>query len=137
MPSAETIRETVQKLANTFNDSNKRKISYFDFYDESFKIHGFPPHFSNDKEGFKQFINLLWKAFPDIRITFEDVIVEGNKIAGRYILEGTHKGEFLGLQSTNKQFNVDGMTVYYFRDAKIVERWNLVDMPALMEQLKD
>jgi hypothetical protein len=70
MSSAETIRETIQKLADTFNDPNKREISYFDFYDESLVTYGFPSYFSNDKEGFKQFIHILWKAFPDIRITF-------------------------------------------------------------------
>jgi hypothetical protein len=76
--SAANMREPVQNLANTFNDSDKRETSYFDFYDESLITRGFPPHFSNDKERFKQFIHLLWKAFPDIRITFEDAIIEGN-----------------------------------------------------------
>jgi predicted ester cyclase len=99
--------------------------------------YGFPPYFSNDKEGFKQFIYLLWKAFPNIRITFEDVIIEGNKIAGRYVLEGTHNGEFLDLKPTNKEFKVNGMTVFYFQNSKCLKRWNIVDMPALMEQLKN
>lgn len=136
MSSTETIRETVQELANTFNDSDKRELSYFDFYDESLITYGFPPHFSNDKKGLVQFIHLLWKAFPDIKITFEDVIIEGNKVAGRYILEGTHKGEFLGLQPTNKQFKINGMTIFYFQNSKWLKRWNLVDMSSLMEQLK-
>ncbi len=136
MSSPENLRETVKKLAETFNNSHKREISYFDFYDDSLITHGFPPNIPNDKEGFKQFIYLLWNAFPDISIIFEDIIVEGNKVAGRYKLSGTHKGDFIGLQPTNKQFNVDGMTVFSFRNAKIIERWNLVDMVALMEQLK-
>ncbi len=136
MSSSESLRETVHQLAETFNNSQKREISYFDFYDDSLITHGFPSNLSNDKEGFNQFIHFLWKAFPDIRITFEDVIIEENKVAGRYKLKGTHKGEFLGLQPSNKQFNVDGTTIFYFQNAKIVERWNLVDMVALMEQLK-
>jgi len=88
-----------------------------------------------NKEGFKQFIYLLWKGFPDIRIIFEDFIIEGNKVAGRYYLTGTHKGEFIDLQPTNKQFKVNGMTVFSFRDTKVIERWNLVDMMSLKEQL--
>lgn len=99
-------------------------------------IHGFPPKLPTNKEGFKQFIYLLWKAFPDIRITFEDIIIEENKVVCRYNLAGTHKGEFLDLQPTNKQFRVNGMTVFYFRDSKVIERWNLVDMMSLMEQLR-
>jgi predicted ester cyclase len=77
----------------------------------------------------------LWKAFPDIRIIFEDIIIEGNKVAGRYCLTGTHKGEFIDLRPTDKQFRVNGMTVFSFRDAKVIERWNLVDMTSLKEQL--
>jgi predicted ester cyclase len=91
MSSPENLRETVKKLVETFNNSQKREISYFDFYDDSLVTHGFPRNFPNDKEGFKQFINLLWKEFPDISITFEDIIIEGNKVAGKYNLSGTHK----------------------------------------------
>jgi predicted ester cyclase len=71
-----------------------------------------------------------------IRITFEDIIVEGDKVACRYNLAGTHKGEFMDIKPTNKQFRVNGMTIFSFRNAKVIERWNLVDMMSLMEQLK-
>jgi predicted ester cyclase len=125
------LREVVRQLGETFNNPQKRESSYFDFYDDSLTIHGFPPNLPANKEGFKQFIYLLWKAFPEIIITFE-----GNKVACRYNLAGTHKGEFVDIQPTNKQFRVNGMTVFSFRDAKVIERWNLVDMMLLMEQLK-
>ena len=136
MPSVEPLREVVHRLADTFNDPQNRKLSYFDFYDDSLIIHGFPPNLPTNKEGFKQFIYLLWKAFPDIRIMFDDVIIEGNKVACRYNLTGTHKGEFMDLRPTDKQFRVNGMTVFSFHNAKVIERWNLVDMMSLMEQLR-
>jgi len=136
MSSVKALREVVQRLAETFNNPQNRESSYFDFYDDSLTIHGFPPNLPTNKEGFKQFIYLLWKAFPDITITFEDIIVEGNRVVCRYNLAGTHKGEFIDLQPTNKQFKVNGMTVFYFRDAKVIERWNLVDMMSLTEQLR-
>lgn len=130
------LREVVRHLADTFNNPQKRESSYFDFYDDSLVIHGFPANLPTNKEGFKQFIYLLWKAFPDITITFEDIIIEGNKVACRYNLAGTQKGEFVEIWPTNKQFRVNGMTIFSFRDAKVIERWNLVDMTSLMEQLK-
>ena len=136
MSSVKPLREVAQRLAETFNNPQNRESSYFDFYDDSLIIHGFPPNLPANKEGFKQFICLLWKAFPDIRITFEDIIIEGNKVACRYNLTGTHKGEFMDLRPTDKQFRVNGMTVFSFRDAKVIERWNLVDMMSLMEQLR-
>lgn len=136
MSSLEPLREVVLKLGDTFNNPRNRETSYFDFYDNSLIIHGFPPNLPPNKEGFKQFIYLLWKAFPDIRIMFDDIIIEGNKAACRYNLTGTHKGEFMDLQPTNKQFRVNGMTIFSFRDTKCVQRWNLVDMISLMEQLE-
>ena len=135
MSSVESLREVVQRLATTFNDPQRRESSYFDFYDDSLTFHDFPPNQPANKEGFRQFIYLLWKAFPDITITFEDIIIEGNKVACRYILSGTHKGEFADLRPTDKQFVVKGMTIFSFRDAKVIERWNVVDMKSLMEQL--
>jgi predicted ester cyclase len=134
--SPEHLREVVRKLAGTFNNPQIRESAYFDFYDDSLTTHGFPPNLLANKEGFKQFIYLLWNAFPDIGIMFDDIIIEGNKVAGRYSLTGTHTGEFANLKPTNKQFRVDGMTVFSFRGTKCVERWNLVDMNSLMEQLR-
>ena len=79
--STKPLREVVRQLAETFNDPKIRELSYFDFYDDSLTIYGFPPNLPANKEGFKQFIYLLWKGFPDIRIIFEDFIIEGNKVA--------------------------------------------------------
>ncbi|TVP41979.1 ester cyclase [Candidatus Nitrosocosmicus arcticus] len=136
MSANEPLREIVRKLAKTFNDPQTREMSYFEFYDDSLIIHGFPTNLPRNKEGFKQFIYLLWNAFPDIRIIFDDIIIEENKVVCRYTLLGTHKGEFLGMPPTNKTFRVNGMTIFYFQDKKCVQRWNLVNMTSLIEQLK-
>ena len=136
MSQVKSLKEVVRQLVDTFNDPQKRESYYFEFYDDSLVIHGFPSNLPTSKVGFKQFIYSLWRAFPDIRIIFEDIIIEGNKVAGRYYLNGTHKGEFLDIQATGKKFKVNGMTVFSFRDTKIMERWNLVDIMSLIEQLK-
>lgn len=136
MSEGKPLEEVVRRLADTFNDPQTRELSYFEFYDDSLMIHGFPPNLPTNKEGFKEFIYSLWRAFPDIRIIFEDLITEGNKVAGRYYLTGTHKGEFLDIQATDKQFKVNGMTIFSFRDEKVTERWNIVDIISLTGQLR-
>jgi predicted ester cyclase len=136
MSEFKPLEEVVRRLADTFNDPETRELSYFEFYDDSLIIHGFPPNLPTNKEGFKEFIYSLWRAFPDIRIIFEDLIIEGNKVAGRYYLTGTHKGEFLDIQATDKQFKVNGMTIFSFRNEKVTERWNIVDIISLMGQLR-
>jgi len=137
MSEGKPLEEVVRRLADTFNDPQTRELSYFEFYDDSLIIHGFPPNLPTNKEGFKEFIYSLWRAFPDIRIIFEDIIIEGNKVAGRYYLTGTHKGEFLDIQATDKQFKVNGMTIFSFSDEKVAERWNIVDIISLTGQLRD
>ena len=136
MSEGKPLEEVVRRLADTFNDPQTRELSYFEFYDDSLIIHGFPPNLPTNKEGFKEFIYSLWRAFPDIRIIFEDLIIEGNKVAGRYYLTGTHKGEFLDMQATDKQFKVNGMTIFSFRNEKVTERWNIVDIISLTGQLR-
>jgi predicted ester cyclase len=136
MSDGKPLEEVVRRLADTFNDPETRELSYFEFYDDSLIIHGFPPNLPTNKEGFREFIYSLWRAFPDIRIIFEDLIIEGNKVAGRYYLTGTHKGEFLDIQATDKQFKVNGMTIFSFRNEKVTERWNIVDIISLMGQLR-
>ena len=54
--STKPLREVVQQLAETFNDPKIRELSYFDFYDDSLTIYGFPPNLPANKEGLKQFI---------------------------------------------------------------------------------
>jgi len=137
MPEVNPLEEVVRRLANTFNDPQTRESSYFEFYDDSLIIYGFPPNLPTNKKGFQEFIYSLWSAFPDIRIIFEDLIIEGNKVAGRYYLTGTHKGEFLGIPATDKQFKVNGMTIFSFSDEKVAERWNIVDIISLTGQLRD
>jgi hypothetical protein len=51
----------------------------------------------------KQYMSALCDAIPDSHITIEDMVVEGNKVAVRYTLTGTHKGEFMGIPATNKK----------------------------------
>ena len=68
MSSVESLREVVRRLEDTFNDPQRRELSYFDFYDDSLTFHDFPPNQPANKEGFKQFVLVLLKAFPDIKL---------------------------------------------------------------------
>jgi hypothetical protein len=63
MSSAEPLRDTVQRLARTFNDPQIRESKYFDFYDDSLTIYGFPPNLPANKEGFKSSFTSYGKHF--------------------------------------------------------------------------
>ncbi|MGV3723049.1 MAG: ester cyclase [Actinomycetota bacterium] len=74
-------------------------------------------------------------AFPDLRITVEDVIGEGDRTAIRFSVAGTHTGEGLDLPPTGRSIHFEGMTFSRWKDGRIVEGWNQVDFPTMTRQL--
>ncbi len=86
-------------------------------------------------EGFKQMVSAARSAFPDFRLTAEDLIAEGDRVAVRYTMTGTHRGEFMGAAPTGNQIKVSGMEVARFAGGKVVEHWGNTDTLGLMQQL--
>ena len=78
---------------------------------------------------------MIRTAFPDIRITAEDMVAEGDKVACRGTFSGTHKGEFMGIAATGKQINVGVIEILRIVGGKMVEHWNIVDNLGMMQQL--
>jgi predicted ester cyclase len=74
-------------------------------------------------------------AFPDVQITVEDVIVEGNKWVVRSTLRGTHRGEFEGIAPTNKQVTARNIIIIRRENDKTVEHWNNFDELGFLQQL--
>ena len=79
-------------------------------------------------EGFKQFVTMLRTAFPDLHLTVEDMVAEGDKVAHRLTLRGTHKGDLMGIAPTGKQVTTTAITISRFVGGKEVEAWSSMDM---------
>ncbi len=86
-------------------------------------------------EGFKQTVEMALSAFPDVQITLEDLIAEGDKVVARWTGRGTHRGEFMGTPATNKQVTLAGIDIYRYAGGKRVETWRQLDYLGLMQQL--
>ncbi len=86
-------------------------------------------------EGMRQFVAAYRGAFPDLVITVEDVIVEGDRAAYRWTGRGTQLGELLGIPPTGKQATVSGINIARFAGDKIVEEWSNWDQLGLLQQL--
>ncbi len=78
---------------------------------------------------------VLRAAFPDIQLTIDDQVAEGDKVLTRYTVRGTHKGEYAGVPPTNKQVTYTGMWLYRIEGGKIVERWGNNDRLGLLQQI--
>jgi len=87
-------------------------------------------------EGFKQWAGaMLDPYFSDSRITIEDMIAEGDKVAVRWTWSGTHTGEFMGVPPTGRQIAVTGISIHRFADGEFVESWASYDSLGMMQQI--
>ena len=85
--------------------------------------------------GLKQFATMLRTAFPDFHITIDDMVAEGDEVACRYTYQGTHKGEFLGIAPTGKQFKATGIMISHIERGKEVEVWESIDRIGMLQQI--
>jgi steroid delta-isomerase-like uncharacterized protein len=86
-------------------------------------------------EGVKGLIGVLRTAFPDLKFTIEGQIAEGDQVATRLTVRGTHLGEFMGIPATGKQMAVSGVSIWRLADGKLVNEWVNWDSLAMMQQL--
>jgi steroid delta-isomerase-like uncharacterized protein len=74
-------------------------------------------------------------AFPDLRLTIEQQVAEGEFVTTRWSARGTHRGELMGMAATGKQATVTGITLDRIVDGRFVESWTNWDTLGLMQQL--
>ncbi len=86
-------------------------------------------------EGVRQVVGMYRGAFPDLHITVEDWVAEGDKVVTRFRAQGTHKGPLMGTPPTEKQVTVTGIDMLGFEHGKISEHWGNRDDLGMMQQL--
>jgi steroid delta-isomerase-like uncharacterized protein len=84
----------------------------------------------------KKFVSTFFEAFPDLNISVEDMIGEGDQVVSRYTIRGTHQGqtEEFG-PPTGRQMELEGITIHRFEDGKIVEEWERYDNLSALQPL--
>jgi predicted ester cyclase len=75
-------------------------------------------------------------SFPDLHMEIVELIAEGDKVVGRFTCSATHLGEWLGQAPTGRRFErVDEVSIFWFRDGRIVHAWSLEDTLGRLQQL--
>jgi steroid delta-isomerase-like uncharacterized protein len=83
----------------------------------------------------KEVFGRLHRAFPDLHITIEDLIAEGDKVVARDTVTGTHQGEYMALPPTGKSVTYNEIFIVRFADGRIAETWGVVDVLSQLRQL--
>jgi steroid delta-isomerase-like uncharacterized protein len=87
------------------------------------------------RAGFKQIHGLFRAGFPDIRVTIEETIAEGDQVASHGYFTGTHRGEFMGLAPTGKPIHVAYLDYWRVADGRLADNWVRMDSVGLLQQL--
>jgi predicted ester cyclase len=88
-----------------------------------------------DSEAWTQFLAGFVTGFPDLRLTVEDAVGEGDLVAQRVHFAGTHTGEFQGLPPTGRKVEFSGLELNRFVDGRVAEHWFQLDALTLLRQL--
>jgi steroid delta-isomerase-like uncharacterized protein len=88
-----------------------------------------------DLEAWSQFTATFVEAFPDLRLTVEDIFSVEDRVAARVAFRGTHRGEFQGVPPTGKEVAFSSIEIDRMADGKVQEHWFELDQLGLMQQL--
>ena len=116
---------------------NKGNLQVTDELFASTYVHHDPssPDLGRGPESEKKRATLYRTAFPDLRLTIEDILAEGETVMARWSCRGTHKGDLSGIAPTGKPFTISGVSIARFAGGKMVEGYVNWDALGLMQQL--
>jgi steroid delta-isomerase-like uncharacterized protein len=77
----------------------------------------------------------VFTAFPDVKVVMHDLVVEGDKVAGRFEYTATHQGPFLGIPATGRTVNFQSIDIWRVEDGLLAEHWDQLDMGDIFRQL--
>jgi predicted ester cyclase len=120
-------------IDEVFNDGRFEGVE--DLFTPDYVDHGRPHLAPVGIAGIRIVPRRIRYAFPDIRLTVEDIIAEGDLTAARVTVRGTHLRPFRGIEPTGLPVEWTVMDFFRFRDGRVAERWGTVDSQTLLEQL--
>ena len=97
--------------------------------------HSAPPGVPTDREGLRQLTALFRAAFPDGRMTIEEMVAEGDRVATRKTFRGTHRGTLLGIPPTGRAVAIGLIDLVRLADGQATESWSIADDLGLLRQL--
>jgi predicted ester cyclase len=103
--------------------------------DDLIEHQNYGPDHAPGAEGVKAVSVSLRRAFPDFRLTIEDLVVSGDTVWTRNVGAGTNDGPYMGNPPTHRPMRVDVFDVLRVVDGKIIEHWGVPDRLAVLQQI--
>lgn len=134
--TAEENKEIVRRFFEAGSDGTDYEGVVDEIVAPGYVCHMPPYPDLHGPEGVKEFHARSLSIMPDLREEIEDIIAEGDKVAVRWTLSGTHEGESrLGIAPTGKRISITGTSIMRFEGGKIAEQWAVFDLLGMMQQM--
>jgi predicted ester cyclase len=132
-----TNKETWRRLQDAMNSSDEelRSKTIDEAFEPDVLIRTPLPLQSTGSQAIKEVFATLHQAFPDLHVTVEDLVEEGDKVVGRHTVTGTHLGEYLGTAPTGKSVTYNEIFIARFVGGRVAETWGVVDVLSQMKQI--
>ena len=115
---------------------NNQDYTFIDrLIDPNFVDHDPAPGQAPGLQGIKDLMKMLFTAFPDIHVTIDHVVADGDTVAGAATTTGTQDGDFMGIPKSGKKISMREVHMMRVTDDKMVEHWGLGDGMSMMQQL--
>ena len=124
-------RQFIEEVVNRGNFALADELLADEIIEYEVLPEGLPPN----GDGIRQLFKLLRHAFPDLRITIEDLLNDGDKVIARVTLRGTHQAEFLGIAATGRRVEYEAIDISRVVDGRIAEHWGIPNYLTLFKQL--
>jgi steroid delta-isomerase-like uncharacterized protein len=106
-----------------------------ELYSNDFVLHSATGEDMHGLKATKKYMDEIFSAFPDIHMKLDDAVAEGDKVAVRFTVTGTHKGKFMGAPATNEKMTMWSIQIDRIANGKFVEGWERTDTLGIMQQL--
>jgi steroid delta-isomerase-like uncharacterized protein len=127
MSEVEEVLGGIYEAVNTGNVALLDRLVAPDYIEHSEGFQGVEP--------FRQQITAFRAAFPDLHVTIEDLITDGDRFASRTTVTGTHTGDLMGMPATGQRISVQAVDIGRIEGGQAKERWGGLDMYTLLTQL--
>jgi steroid delta-isomerase-like uncharacterized protein len=130
-------KATFERFCDAMNTGDARLISSTidELVEPNALIRTPLPLNSTGRDKLKEVFGKLLRAFPDLQVTIEDLIAEGDKVVARNSVTGTHQGDYMGIPPTGKSVTYNEIFIFRFVNGRVAETWGVVDVFAQMRQL--